>query len=207
MNLCNWLYSYNSLSRLLVGLTVPVECLVCVDTSNQSPTSQHIVHELTQLLYNAKEAFLDPRATRAVIDHVHRLLEKVETHDNFTHFTRPVLHPITDKFLCVSQQPLSSDDSESVNHSLLLIRNILHAPERPPNMAGVGDSEAATTSAQPGTSNSQTPYLGPHSHSHGYTADCSQQNRLLWNLFSQGLDRLLINLLACSQKVNIDLLR
>ncbi|XP_046461857.1 protein timeless-like isoform X1 [Daphnia pulex] len=159
--------------KLLVGLTVPVECLVCVDTSNQSPTSQHIVHELTQLLYNAKEAFLDPRATRAVIDHLHRLLEK---------------------------QPLSSDDSESVNHSLLLIRNILHAPERPPNMTEVGDNEAATASAQPGSNNSQTPYLGPHSHSHGFTADCSQQNRLLWNLFSQGLDRLLINLLASSQK-------
>lgn len=63
--------------RLLVGLTVPVECLVCVETSNQSPTSQHIVHELTQLLYNAKEAFLDPRATRAVLDHLNRLLEKV----------------------------------------------------------------------------------------------------------------------------------
>jgi hypothetical protein len=74
-------------------------------------------------------------------------------------------------------------------------------------MTGVGDNEAATASVQPGSSNSQTPYLGPHSHSHGYTADCSQQNRLLWNLFSQGLDRLLINLLACSQKVNIDHLR
>lgn len=160
--------------KLLVGLTVPVECLVCVDTSNQSPTSQHIVHELTQLLYNAKEAFLDPRATRAVIDHLQRLAEK--------------------------QQPLSSDDSESVNHCLLLIRNILHAPERPPNMVEVVDNGTTASAAQPGTSNSQTPYLGPHSHSHGYTADCSQQNRLLWNLFSQGLDRLLINLLASSQK-------
>lgn len=104
MNLCNWLYSYNSLSRLLVGLTVPVECLVCVDTSNQSPTSQHIVHELTQLLYNAKEAFLDPRATRAVIDHVHRLLEKVETHDNFTHFTTPVIQLLTSFFVFLSNR-------------------------------------------------------------------------------------------------------
>ncbi|XP_057372867.1 protein timeless-like [Daphnia carinata] len=165
---------FRSTIKLLVGLTVPVECLVCVETSNQSPSSQHIVHELTQLLYNAKEAFLDPRATRAVLDHLHRLLEK--------------------------QQPLSSDDSESVNHCLLLIRNILHAPERPPNMVEVVDNGTTASVAQPGTSNSQTPYLGPHSHSHGYTADCSQQNRLLWNLFSQGLDRMLINLLACSQK-------
>lgn len=74
-------------------------------------------------------------------------------------------------------------------------------------MTEVGDNEAATASAPPGSNNSQTPYLGPHSHSHGFTADCSQQNRLLWNLFSQGLDRLLINLLASSQKVSIDHLR
>lgn len=65
--------------RLLVGLTVPVECLVCVETSTQSATTQNIVHELTQLLYNAKEAFLDPRATRAVLDHLNRLLDKVGT--------------------------------------------------------------------------------------------------------------------------------
>lgn len=70
-------------------------------------------------------------------------------------------------------------------------------------MVEVGDNEVtAASTVQPG-GNSQTPYLGPHSHSHGYTADCSQQNRLLWNLFAQGLDRLLINLLACSQKVKL----
>ena len=65
------------MNRLLVGLTVPVECLVCVDSSTQSPAVQHVVHELTQLLYNAKEAFLEPRATRSILDHLHRLLEKV----------------------------------------------------------------------------------------------------------------------------------
>ena len=64
-------------NRLLVDLTVPVECLVCVDPDNQSPSSQHTVHQLTQLLYNAKESFLEPRATRAVLDHVNRLLEQV----------------------------------------------------------------------------------------------------------------------------------
>jgi len=94
-----------------------------------------------------------------------------------------------------------------VNQSLLLIRNILHAPERPPSsplsepedcVFGPfgGDHEK---SCPPG--GSQTPYLGPNTHSHGYTSDCSQQNRLLWNLFAQGLDRILINMLACPQKV------
>ena len=78
-----------------------------------------------------------------------------------------------------SQQPLSTDGSESVNDSLLLIRNILHVPERP----------ASSPFAQ------------------NYESECSQQNRVVWNLFVQGFDRLLINLLACPQKVldiNID---
>ena len=78
-----------------------------------------------------------------------------------------------------SQQPLSTDGSESVNDSLLLIRNILHVPERP----------ASSPFAQ------------------NYVPECSQQNRVVWNLFVQGFDRLLINLLACPQKVldiNID---
>ena len=35
------------------------------------------MHELTQLLCSVKEAFLEPKATEVVIDHLHGLLEKV----------------------------------------------------------------------------------------------------------------------------------
>ena len=35
------------------------------------------MYELNQLLYNAKESFLDPRTTRALIDHLGRILENV----------------------------------------------------------------------------------------------------------------------------------
>jgi hypothetical protein len=56
-----------------------------------------------------------------------------------------------------------------VNHSLLLIRNILHAPERPTQMADKRQD---------------------------------QQDQLVRILLAQGLDRLLISLLACAQKVN-----
>lgn len=63
-------------SRLLVWLTVPVECLVDA-SNNRSPLAQQVDHELTQHLYNAKEAFLDPNATRAVLSNLHRLVEKV----------------------------------------------------------------------------------------------------------------------------------
>ena len=132
------------------------------------------MYELNQLLYNAKESFLDPRTTRALIDHIGRILENV-----FWSLRQHTVLFALYFTIFPSQQPLSTDGSESVNDSLLLIRNILHVPERP----------ASSPFAQ------------------NYESECSQQNRVVWNLFVQGFDRLLINLLACPQKVldiNID---
>lgn len=118
------------------------------------------------------------------------------------------------------QQPLSSEDSESVNHSLLLIRNILHAAERPPvqlapDASGPADEEAAGAEADANSgsnsgANSACEFQQhanggqqkQHAHGRGHAPDCSQQNRLLWNLFAQGLDRVLIQLLGCSQTVS-----
>ena len=99
------------------------------------------------------------------------------------------------------QQPLCSEDSEAVNNSLLLIRNLLHAPERPNPIANFG---AEAPKEENGLRNSgfQTRYFGSNLHSQGFTADCSQQNLLLWNLFAQGLDRILMDMLTCSQKVH-----
>ncbi|XP_046633334.1 protein timeless-like isoform X2 [Daphnia pulicaria] len=135
---------FRSTVKLLVGITSPIECLVFEDAPNQREKSPHIMCELNQLLYNAKESFLDPRTTRSLIDHIVRILEN---------------------------QPVSTEDSESVNDSLLLIRNILHVPERP--LSSIFQN---------------------------YSNECSQQNRVVWNLFVQGFDRLLINLLASSHK-------
>ncbi|XP_046459981.1 protein timeless-like [Daphnia pulex] len=163
--------------KLLAELTTPTECLICIDaSSSRSSTSQRIViHELSQLLYSIKEAFLEPSAFEVVIDHLHELLEKKTT--------------------------LSREDCECVQHSLLLVRNILHVPQRPRNT--VVDVESATSSAARQPSNAQTPHQVPaqSNGSNCITADCSQENqRLLWNLFAQRLDRLLINLLASPQK-------
>ncbi|EFX87102.1 hypothetical protein DAPPUDRAFT_307154 [Daphnia pulex] len=142
---------FYSTIKLLVELTTPVECLmVSVDPSSRISPSQHIaIHELTQLLYGAKESFLDGKTTQVILNHLLHLSQK---------------------------QLLSSDDCELVNHSLLLIRNILHAPERPCQIA-VGECQVSST-----TSTQQ-----------------QQQNRILWNLYAQGLSHLLINLLGCSQ--------
>jgi hypothetical protein len=68
---------FSLIERLLVALTSPIECLVFEEPSNQLEKTPYILHELNQLLYNAKESFLDPRTTRALIDHVSRILENV----------------------------------------------------------------------------------------------------------------------------------
>ena len=60
-------------------MTTPIQYLVFenVNASDQRGKSPDILYELKQLLYNAKESFLDPRATRVLIDHPRRLLENV----------------------------------------------------------------------------------------------------------------------------------
>jgi timeless protein len=52
--------------------------LVSVNPSNRISPSQHIaIHELTQLLYGAKESFLDGKTTQVIIDHLLHLSQKV----------------------------------------------------------------------------------------------------------------------------------
>ena len=193
--------SYNF--RLLAELTTPIECLICIETSDRSSTSQRIViHELTQLLYSAKEAFLVPSATQVVIDHLHSFTAEKVT---IPHLLNALAVGLPAYIIYVSriQKTLSRDDCECVKHSLLLIRNILHVLQPPRNT--FVDVEAETTSAaqQPVTSHTTTRRLDPaQSNNSSYTTtDCQQNQKLLWNLFAQRFDRLLINLLASPQKV------
>ena len=85
-------------------------------------------------------------------------------------------------FCLVFQQPLAFDDIEIINISLLLIRNILCAPERP-LIHNLKAPSCSTCCSNAG--------------------DFWQQNQLVWNLYAQGLDHLLMALLACPQKVKI----
>lgn len=55
--------------RLLVNLTIPVECLMPVDAG------RHLVFELNKLLVNIKESFTDGKTTKCVLDHIERLLD------------------------------------------------------------------------------------------------------------------------------------
>ncbi|GLG92543.1 Protein timeless [Gryllus bimaculatus] len=100
---------------------------------------RHTTVELNKLLISGKEAFVDARSTRALVNHMKRVLEKGEK--------------------------LSEEECESINNCLLLLRNVLHIPE---------------------TKNNQS--------------TCSLQNQILWNLFSQSIDKILIHLMTCAQK-------
>ncbi|XP_069692424.1 protein timeless isoform X2 [Periplaneta americana] len=129
--------------KILVNLTIPVECLLPIDIMSKTDTGRHTIYELNQLLMSGKDAFVDSRSTRAVTDYMKRILDK--------------------------ECKLSQVECESLNNCLLLLRNILHIPE--------------------------SRILSP-----GGSLHCSKQNQILWNLFTQNVDRILIQLMTCSQK-------
>lgn len=126
--------------RLMVNLTVPIECLLSVEVMSRTDIGRHTIYELNRLLHTSKEVFVDSKATKAIIDHVKNTLE--------------------------TDHKLSSNQCDSVNNCLLLLRNILHIPE-------------SIYQHQPHT---------------------SMQNQILWNLFTQSIDKLLIYLMSCPQK-------
>ncbi|XP_057369817.1 protein timeless-like isoform X2 [Daphnia carinata] len=139
--------------ELLTWLTVPVSCLI---PTNAMPDDismpKFMVYEFTQFLYNAKDAFLDPKVTQAVVDQLS---------------------------FCLTN-PLTTRDCEFINYLLLLIRNVLYAPERPFNSTKTEE------------------WMHPMGHDTGTNG--SQQRRLIWVLFAQGFDQILLSLLTYSQK-------
>uniref|UniRef100_A0A182MZ03 Timeless n=1 Tax=Anopheles dirus TaxID=7168 RepID=A0A182MZ03_9DIPT len=136
--------------RLLVNLTVPVECLLPVDLVSKSEIGRHTIFELNKLLITSKEAFVDWKTTKAVIDHMKGILER--------------------------DTKLSIQQCDSVNNCLLLLRNILHVPEMG---TGVGTHAGSYPTAGHNT---------------------SFQNQIIWNLFTQSIDKLLIYLMSCPQR-------
>lgn len=128
--------------RVFVNATTPIECLFAIDSVSKTDTGRLIISEVNQLLLSGKEAFVDSRSTRAVIDFMKTLLEK--------------------------EEKLSENECESINNCLLLLRNILHIPETRINQSS--------------------------------TNHTSMQNQILWNIFAQNVDKILIHLLTCTQK-------
>lgn len=89
--------------RILVNLTIPVECLFSIEIMMRTEVGRRTISDLNALLTASKESFTDVRAIRAVVDHMKNILEK--------------------------DSKLSFEQCDSVNNCLLLLRNILHIPE------------------------------------------------------------------------------
>lgn len=134
----------DSTIRILVNLTVPIECLLNIEAMSRTETGRHTIFELNKLLITCKQAFTDCRATKAVIDYIKNIVQE--------------------------RIDISIENCDIVNNCLLLLRNVLHIPE---------------TSV---------------ANCHAWTRSTSMQNQLIWNLFTQNIDKHLLYLMACSQK-------
>lgn len=135
------------LIKILVHLTIPIECLLSVDVISKSEFGRHTIYEINNLLNSTKVAFTDHRATKVIIE----FLKKNVSSDH--------------------KSELSAKQCTNISNSLLLLRNILHIPE---------DYQ---------TSN----YIG---------SQHLVQNQILWNIFSQSIDKLLIKLMVIPDAVS-----
>nr|AAF66996.1 timeless [Antheraea pernyi] len=129
------------LIKILVNLTIPIECLLCVEVISKNDFGRHTIFEINNLLSTTKAAFTDHRATKVVID----FLKKNGN--------------------CEQKSELSAEQCTNISNSLLLLRNILHIPEDHQNSNYNGS---------------------PH----------VVQNQILWNIFSQSIDKILIKLMT-----------
>uniref|UniRef100_A0A1I8Q7X9 Timeless n=1 Tax=Stomoxys calcitrans TaxID=35570 RepID=A0A1I8Q7X9_STOCA len=143
---------FDSVIRILVNLTAPVECLFSVDVMYRTEVGRYTIFELNNLLHTSKEAFTEPKSTKCVVEYMTRILE--------------------------SDSKLSEKKCEQINNCLLLLRNILHIPEPRGNFI------------MPSTSHSQQ----------GGTLVVPMQNSILWNLFIQSIDKVLLYLMTCPQR-------
>lgn len=137
------------LIRILVNLTIPIECLLSVDVIAKNDFGRHTIFEINNLLSSTKAAFTDHRATKVIIDFLKKNID----------FEQKV--------------KLSDQQCTNISNSLLLLRNILHIPED-------------TSGQSPG-------YNG---------ANHAVQNQILWNIFSQSIDKILIKLMIIPDAVS-----
>lgn len=137
------------LIRILVNLTIPIECLLSVDVISKNDFGRHTIFEINNLLASTKAAFTDHRATKVIIEFLK-------------------------KNLAFEQKAnLSSEQCTNISNSLLLLRNILHIPKE---------------------SSSQSSSLNGPTH--------AVQNQILWNIFSQSIDKVLIKLMIMPDAVS-----
>ncbi|XP_047515532.1 protein timeless isoform X1 [Pieris napi] len=136
------------LIKILVNLTIPVECLLSVDSISNSEVGKHTIFEINTLLSSTKAAFVDIRATKVIV-------EFLKKNSDFEQNTK-----------------LTVEQCTNISNALLFLRNILHIPE---------DNIMSSSYSGP-----------PH----------MLQNQIIWNLFSQSIDKSLIKLMNIQESIN-----
>lgn len=140
-------------TRVLVNLSVPVECLSPVEDALLSSKTQNIRRQLLLASLEIKRAFLDDAATFPIVSMLREAMMKSEKHN----------------------VPLNEEDCAHLKNCLFLLRNILHSPEESDLF------DKAFCSIQDWQ---------------------SIQNKLIWNLFIQGLDGALLLMLNSKYRVH-----
>ncbi|XP_050361503.1 protein timeless [Nymphalis io] len=131
------------LIKILVNLTIPVECLLSVDTVNKTDIGRHAIFEINNLLSSIKTAITEQSVCKVIIDFLKKNAD-VESVSN-----------------------LNKKQCTNISNTLLFLRNILHIPEDTNNLNSTFTNPTHTV-----------------------------QNQLLWNLFSQSIDKILIKLMT-----------
>nr|WJJ67113.1 TIMELESS [Phauda flammans] len=143
------------LVKILVNITIPVECLLSVETISKTDFGRHTIFEINNLLTSTKQAFTDQRATKVLIEYLKK------------------------NFDVEQQSKLTPEQCKNISNSLLLIRNILHIPEE--------TSIACSMSPD---------------HNGSGLSHHTIQNQILWNIFSQSVDKILIKLMTIPEADN-----
>ncbi|XP_064455742.1 protein timeless-like isoform X2 [Ornithodoros turicata] len=156
---------FRAVLRVLLRLTTPVECLIPIDLALQSAENHAAIGELHKLLLATKQAFLDVRSTDALVKLLKSKMKQVRLVDK--------LGSLLDQ----EKKQMSVDDLEGLSNSLVLMRNLLHVPDK---------AEAVKFGI---TEEMYEDWLNVH-------------NKLIWNLFVHGLDGVLILMLNSEYKVN-----
>ncbi|XP_077512437.1 timeless [Amblyomma americanum] len=136
-----------------------------MDLALQSKTAKEAIQNLHRLLLETKRSFLDVRSTETIMRVLKAKMKTVRLVEKLGNLW--------------DQEPkdLTENDLEGLSNSLVLMRNLLHVPDK-------------TESSRFGiTENTYEDWLSVH-------------NKLIWNLFVHGLDGVLILMLNSVYKVN-----
>ncbi|XP_022123071.2 protein timeless [Pieris rapae] len=136
------------LIKILVNLTIPVECLLSVESLSTSEVGKHTIFEINSLLTSTKAAFVDNKATKVIVEFLKKNSD------------------------CEQKLKLTVEQCTNISNTLLFLRNILHIPE-----------DIIISSSYNGP---------PH----------VLQNQIIWNLFSQSIDKTLMRLMNIQDSIN-----